>query len=129
MRDDHRAARALGDEALEPLEAVEVEVVGRLVEEQDVEAREQDRRQRGAGGLAAGERDGLEVEQRGIEAEVAQDRLGARLEVGAAELEPGLERLGVAVGGARGVRGQLGGRGLHARVGGGDAGAPREVVL
>ena len=104
--DDHGAAGALGDEALEPGEAVEVEVVGRLVEQQDVEAAEQDRGQRGARGLAARERDGLQVEQRRVEAEVAQDGLGARLEVGAAELQPGLEGLGVAVGGAGRVRRQ-----------------------
>ena len=91
VRDDHGAAGALGDEALQPCQAVEVEVVGRLVEQQDVEAREQDRGQRGARRLAAGERDGLEVEQGGIEPEVAQDGLRALLEVAAAEREPGLE--------------------------------------
>ena len=127
--DDHRAAGALGDEPLQPRQAVEVEVVGRLVEQQDVEAREQDRGQRRARGLAAGERRGLQVEQRGIQPEVAQDRLRALLQVGAAEREPRLERVGVAVRGAGRVRRQLVRGGLHARVGGGDAGAPREVVV
>ena len=103
VRDDHRAAGPLGDEPLQPRQAVEVEVVGRLVEQQDVEAREQDRGERRARGLAAGERRGLQVEQRGIQPEVAQDRLRARLEVGAAEREPRLERVGVAVRGARRV--------------------------
>ena len=57
--DDHGAARALGDEALQPGEAVEVEVVGGLVEQQDAEAGEQDRGERRAGRLPAGERGGL----------------------------------------------------------------------
>jgi hypothetical protein len=62
--DDDRAAWALGDEALEAGEAVEVQVVGRLVQEEDVEAAEQDRRQGGASGLAAAERRGLQAEER-----------------------------------------------------------------
>ena len=129
VRDDHRAAGAVGDEPLQPGQAVEVEVVRRLVEQQDVEAGEQDRGQRRARGLAAGERHGLQVEQGGVQPEVAQDRLGARLEVGAAEREPGLERLGVAVLGARRVRREVVRGRLHARAGLGDAGAPREVVV
>ena len=88
MGDDHGAARALGDEALQAREAVEVEVVGRLVEQQDVEAAEQDRRQRRARRLAARERRRLQLEQRDVEPEVAQDGLRAWLEVGAAEREP-----------------------------------------
>ena len=91
--------------------------------------REQDRGQRRARRLAAGERDGLEVEQRGVEAEVAQDGLRARLEVGAAERQPRLEGVGVAVRGAGASAARSARRGLHARVGVGDAGAPREVVL
>ena len=129
MRDDHGAAGALGDEALQPREAVEVEVVGRLVEQQDVEAREQDRGQRGTRGLAAGERHGLEVQQRRVQPEVAQDGLRARLQVGAAEREPGLERLGVAVRGAGRIAREIVRGGLDERVGGGDAGAPRQVVV
>ena len=71
MRDDHGAAGALGDEALQPCQAVEVEVVGRLVEQQHVEAGQQNRGQRRARSLAAGKRHGLQVEQGGIQAEVA----------------------------------------------------------
>jgi hypothetical protein len=129
VRDDHRAARPLGDEPLQPGEAVEVEVVGRLVEQQDVEAREQDRGQRRARGLPTGEPDGLPVEQRGIQPEVAQDRLRPLLQVGAAEREPCLERLGVAVPRAGRVGRQVARGGLHACVGDRDPGAPGEVVL
>ena len=60
-------------ERLEPLEAVEVEVVGRLVEQDDVEAAEQQRGQRRPRGLAAGERrhQGVGAD---VEAEVGQHR-------------------------------------------------------
>ena len=54
VRDDHDAAAHALDEALEPREPVEVEVVRRLVEAVDVMAREQERREPGARGLAAG---------------------------------------------------------------------------
>ena len=39
MRDDHRGSRMVVDEAFELLEPVEVQVVCRLVEQEDVEAR------------------------------------------------------------------------------------------
>ena len=55
VRDEDDARREAVEEPLEPREAGEVEVVRRLVEQEDVEAREQDRRQRGAGRLAARE--------------------------------------------------------------------------
>ena len=64
---DHRdAAPVAGDERLEPVEPVEVEVVGRFVEQQDVEAGEEDRGERRLGHLPAGQshRGGLEQPQR-----------------------------------------------------------------
>ena len=63
VRDDREAAREAVDEALQALEPVEVEVVRRLVEQEQVEAGEQDRGERGAGRLAAGERRRLLVER------------------------------------------------------------------
>ena len=45
MRDDHRAAGVVGQELLEPADGQDVEVVGRLVEQQDVDAADQDLRQ------------------------------------------------------------------------------------
>ena len=129
MGDDHGAAGAVGDEALEAVEPVEVEVVRRLVEQQHAEARQQDRGERGARGLAAGERGGLLREQRRVEAELAAHRLGARLEVGAAEPEPLLERVRVGRVGAVRALGHPGRGRLHARVGRGHAGAACEVGL
>ena len=49
VRDDNQGAVPAFEELLEPLEGGQVEVVGRLVEEQDIGTRQQDGRQRGAG--------------------------------------------------------------------------------
>ena len=92
MRDeDDRAAKAL-HEALEPLQPVEVEIVRRLVEAEDVQAREQERRERHACRLAAGERRHLRVE-RHVDAEPRADLARPRLEIRAAEREEPLERV------------------------------------
>src|SRR5262249_27583892 len=55
VRDEHHACGELVEKTLEPCEPVEVEIVRRLVEEKDVEPGEQDRGERGARRLAAGE--------------------------------------------------------------------------
>src|SRR5581483_9163133 len=83
--DDGSTAAESGQEALEALEPVEVEVVRRLVEEEDVEPRKQDRRERGASRLAAGERRQRQLETVGAQPEVGGDETSARLEVVAAE--------------------------------------------
>ena len=85
------AHRQRVEEPLEPAQPREVEVVGRLVEQEDVEAREQDRGERGAGRLAA--REGRELAPGArAEADVGQDGPGAGLEVLAAEGEEAVER-------------------------------------
>ena len=58
---------------LEPGQPVEVEIVGRLVEQVDVESREQQRRQRRSRRLAARERRGRLGEQPGAHAELVGD--------------------------------------------------------
>ena len=55
MGDQHDPAAQPAHERLEPFQAGEVEVVGRLVEQHEVEAAEQQRGQRGPGRLPAGE--------------------------------------------------------------------------
>ena len=100
VRDDDEPAREPVDEALEPVEPVEVEVVRRLVEQEHVEARQQDRRQRGPRRLAAGERRRLLVERDG-EPELGARRARPRLEIAAAEREEALERGRVARRGSR----------------------------
>ena len=83
--------RALGQQRAEALEAVGVEVVGRLVEEDDVEAGRAQGREAGARRLAAGQRAQRAVEQVGAEAELGGGRGEAGLGVVAAEREPALE--------------------------------------
>ncbi len=78
VRDDGEAALVRVEEALETVEAVEVEVVRRLVEQQDVEAGEQDRGEAGACRLAARERRRLLLE-RHREPEVGTERARPRL--------------------------------------------------
>ena len=103
-------ARRPFDERLQPVEPVEVEVVGRLVEQEDVVAAEQQRRQARAGRLAAGQR-GHRLVEVDAEAQVGGDRAGPVVQVRAAEGEPALERDGVRVVGAGRARSQrLGGR-------------------
>ena len=94
VRDEHDSALDGEQEALEQVEPGEVQVVGRLVQQEDVEPREQDRGERRAALLAAGERAGRPVERR-VEADVREHSAGARFEVGSAERQEALERLGV----------------------------------
>ena len=55
VRDEHRAGVEAVEEPLEELEAREVEVVRRLVEQEDVEAGEEDDREGGSCSLAPGQ--------------------------------------------------------------------------
>ena len=125
MRDDDDRAVELSDEGLEPREAGEVEVVRRLVEQQHVEAAEQDRRERGARRLAAGEAGEPAVEP-DVEPELREHGGRARLQVAAAAGEECVERVVV-------VRGELRlgaeprGEPVHPLGRGGDSGAPCEV--
>ena len=126
VRDDDEAALAPQQEALEPVEAVEVEVVRRLVEQQHVEAGEQDRREREPGRLPAGELRGRPVEL-DVEAELGADGARPRVEVAAAEREEPLERERVRLAGGRIRReggGAVGERLLRVR----DPGAARKVA-
>ena len=75
MRDEQDRARKIGQLALEPIEALEVEMVGRLVEQQNVWLGRQGARECGAGQLAPGERRQLAVHVAVFEAEATQDRL------------------------------------------------------
>ena len=90
--------------AREAREPVGVEVVGRLVEEDDVEARRAQGREAGARRLAAGQRAQRAVEQVGAEAELGGGRGEAGLGVVAAEREPALERGRVRLDARRGRR-------------------------
>src|SRR6202007_3240995 len=97
VRDDDNRAVEAGDEALEPIEPGEIKIVRRLVEQEDVEAAEQDRRERGAGCFAAGERR-ERLRRLSGEAEVVQSTMHPRVEVGAAAGKEALEHLRVSCG-------------------------------
>ena len=120
MRDHRETAREGVEEALEPVEPVEVEVVRRLVEQEHVEAREQNRGQPGPSRLASGQRPRLLLERDG-EPELGARRAGARLEIGAAECQEPLERRRVGVGAP------VGGVALDRRLRVGDARPPGQV--
>jgi hypothetical protein len=94
--DDDRSGEAV-DEALEPLEAVLVEVVRRLVEQEEVGPREQHGRERRSRRLAARERDERAVEI-DAEPELRAHSGGSRVEVAAAQREEPSECCFVAVG-------------------------------
>ena len=123
VADDDDAGAGAGDEPLELVQAGEVEVVGRLVEQQDVVPGQQQGGQPDAGGLPAGQAGHRRVE-RDSRRDLGDDLLGALLEVGAAEGEPVLERVAVGVVGAGPALGQVVGRGVERGLRGGHPGPP-----
>ena len=97
VRDDDGRARQPGDEPLQPVQAGEVEVVGGLVEEEDVEPGQQHRGQCSPRRLTAGEHAHGHVETISRQADVGQHRAHAGVEVVTAEGDEVLEGVGVLV--------------------------------
>ena len=130
MADQHDAAADAADERLEPLQPVEVEVVGRLVEQHDVEPAEQQRGQADAGGLTAGERRSSARSRARRRGPGRRARADALVEVGRAAGQPAVQRDGVDVGGRPAARriAERGGRGIHRLRRLGAPGAPGDVV-
>jgi hypothetical protein len=95
-----------GEQGGQPRQAVVVEVVGRLVERDHVEARGPQRREPRSRGLPARQRPEGAVEQRGGQAQLLGGGGHAGLGVGAAEREPALQRGGVRVDGGQVAAGQ-----------------------
>lgn len=122
MADQHGAGAQALDEGLQPVQAVQVQVVGRLVQQEDVVAREQQRGEARAGRLTAGERGHRQVEA-DLQAERVGDLLGPLLQVRAAQVEPAVQALRVRVVGALPALHQALGRLVQRRLGGRDAGA------
>ena len=125
VADQHHRLGPLPDEGLDELQPVGVQVVGRLVEEVDVVAGEQQAGEPGPGGLAPGQRGDLAIEVGG-QPDPGEHLGGALVEIGAAEGEPVLQRLRVPVrlSGILRVRGHRLGRGIHRDLRGSDAGSP-----
>ena len=94
MRDEDERARVLGEEALEPLHGVDVEVVGGLVEQKEVGVGEQRSRQRHARELAARQRQEAALEHVVGQAEALDDAgQPAPVPVAAGGLEAALQLL------------------------------------
>ena len=93
MRDDDEGVRRSAEEALQPAQAVEVEVVGRLVEDEQVGFRQQRLGQRCAGALAAARLIDRHVERRHPQPDARDDALQAVLIVVAARGLVGFEHV------------------------------------
>ena len=94
MGDQDEGARVVGEEAFEPLHRVDVEVVGGLVEQQEVGVGEQRARQRDARELAAGQRQEVAVEHLVGQAEALDDAAqAAAVGVASRRLETALQLL------------------------------------
>ena len=96
VRDHDQRCVDFLEKPLEPLETVEVEIVRRLVQQQDVVSRQEDRCERDACGLTTGQARRVSVEHE-LEAQLAEDRPRARVEVTAAQEEESRQRPLVAV--------------------------------
>ena len=94
MRHEHDTRAQSAQEPLEALEAREVEIVGRLVEAEDIEAGEEDRRESRTCGLAARQVAHLSCRP-SRQTDLGQRGRSARVEVAAAQGEEAVE--GVAV--------------------------------
>ena len=127
VRDDDEPAGEGADESLQTLEPVEVEIVRRLVETEDVEAREQDGREGRARRLAPRQRRGCATE-RDREAEIGADGAGARLEIPTAEREKPAQSSVVELGRVSSAGGESRGCPLELELGGGHAGSAPESV-
>ncbi len=97
VRRHHQRAREVGEESLEPQDRLEVEVVGRLVEQQRVGLHHQDARETDAHLPAARERADVAVHLRRVEAEAGEHLARPRFEAVAAELLEARLRLAVAL--------------------------------
>ncbi len=123
--DDDRRVQA-DDELLEQVQALDVEVVGGLVEQVHVIARQQQGREADASGLATRQGRHRQVEGH-VETDVVDHLLDALVEIGAAERQPRLERRGVGIVGARQRIGKRVCRAIELRLRGLHAGASRQV--
>ena len=112
VADDDQAGPLAQDELLEPLQPVEIEVVGRLVEQVEVVPAQQQRAQCGPRGLAAGQR-GHRGRPGHLQADVGGHGSDPLVEIGAAQVQPSFQRRGVEVTGGRIGAGQRLGGAVH----------------
>ena len=99
MRRDEQRARPSPEVLLEPFDRPDVQVVGRLVEQQQVRVRDHEARERGAGLLPAGDRRGRARPLVAREAEPGQGLVHALVERVAAEDVEAVLEVGVVAAG------------------------------
>jgi len=97
VTDDDAARTHPGDEPFQPSQAVEVEVVGRFVQQEHVEAGEEQRRQADPSRFPAGEHRQPFVQQPFRQAEVRPHIGHTRVEVGRAQRQPTVECIAVRI--------------------------------
>ncbi len=125
--DQHHAAAQAADERFEALEPGQVEVVGRLVEQHDVEAAQQECRQRRPRRLPPGQR-GHGGVRANVETELGQRRGDPLVQVGGTAGQPVVQRDGVGVVGTGHFGAERRGGRLHGLGGLGRAGTAGEVA-
>jgi hypothetical protein len=95
VADEHDSAAQAAHERFETFETVEVEIVGGFVEQNDVEARQEQRGQSDARRLTAGQRGHQRFGHVGVgefQAEIREHGGDALVEVGGAAREPAVQR-------------------------------------
>src|SRR5438094_402774 len=91
VRHDDDRSREIQDEPLQAVEPGKVEIVRRLVEEKDVETRQQDGGELGAGGLSSRKRTKW-CSKRHVQTDLGTNRAGTRVKITAAEHQKAFER-------------------------------------
>ena len=128
VRDHHHSGPQLHDESLETVQSVQIQIVGGLIQQQDVVAGQQQRGQTDPRGLAPGQR---RHRRRQVhrEAEVIEHGSGPLRQVGRAQREPPVKGGGIGVvGGRRRTAGQRVGGPVQCPLGLGDAGSTAEMI-
>ena len=97
MTDEHERRAAGGDEALQPADGLNVEVVGRLVQQEDIGALQEELRQLDTHAPAAREDRGRALEITALEAQPEERALDVGLEVARAVHQQEVRALGVAL--------------------------------
>ncbi|MEZ5229190.1 MAG: hypothetical protein R2710_21740 [Acidimicrobiales bacterium] len=121
MGDEHDGSVDADEEGLELGETGDVEVVGRFVEQEDVELGDQDDGEPDSGLLAARQARRLLVEHAGSESDAVEGGGEPLIKVGGAQAEPTVEGEVVAIGSVGSRRGQVVGGGVELSLGSSDA--------
>ncbi len=125
---DRDRRRLIEHPPLQTGKSVEIEIVGRFVQQIHVEVGEQQRGESDSGRLATRQRGHRLFEQSILQAELGPHRPDPRVEVGAAQRQPAIERIRVAIVGAEIAPGKCNGGAIQLGRGRGDPRAPTEEL-